>query len=237
MATPRHDAGPRSTASRLAAETVGTFALTLTACAIEMAGSTHPEIGHAERAAAPGLMVLALVYALSDVSGAHVNPAVTLAFALRRAFPWRRAPGYWLAQFAGALAGAGVARALTGGGGDGGATLPKVGSLAATGIEATLTFLLVSIVVHTSKRKGVVGPHAAIAVGATIALCGFWGGPLTGASMNPARSFGPALWTGQLASWWIYVLGPVIGAIAAVLVAFAVHGPASDEEEEAAEGG
>jgi len=221
---------------RLAAEALGTFALTLTACAVEISAALHPEISPAERALAPGLMVLALIYAVSDVSGAHINPAVTFAFALRGAFPWRRVPGYWLAQLAGAVVGAALARGLLGKGADGGATLPKVGALAGLAIEATLTFLLVSVVVHTSKRKGAVGPHAAIAVGATIALAGFWGGPLTGASMNPARSFAPALWNGQLGTWWIYVVGPMVGAVIAVGAAFAVHGPASSGEKESAEG-
>jgi aquaporin Z len=232
----RRPRAERSEAAKLAAEAFGTFALTLTACATELVAATHPELSHAERVAAPALMVLAMIYAISDVSGAHMNPVVTLAFALRRAFPWRRAPGYWAAQMAGAVAGAAAARRLAGAAGGLGTPIPKVGALPSVAIEATLTLLLVSVVVHTSKRKGTVGTQAAIAVGATIALCGFWGAPLTGASMNPAASFGTALLAHHLGTWWIYLLGPAIGACVAVAVAFGIHGPASGSEEEAAEG-
>jgi aquaporin Z len=233
-ATAREYRGSR----KLAAECFGTFALTLTACAVEIVAATHPEISHAARAATGALMVLAVVYAISDVSGAHINPVVTLAFALHRAFAWRRVPGYWAAQLVGAVVGAWTARALAGAGGDLGATTPRMGTgaLRALAVEAVLTLLLVSVVVHTSKRRGTVGPHAAIAVGATIALCGFWGGPLTGASMNPARSFGPALLAHRLDSWWIYGLGPALGATAAVALAFLIRGPASTSEEESAQG-
>src|SRR5262245_10798363 len=104
--------------SRLGAEAFGTFLLTLTACAIEIVAATHPEISHGERAAASGVVVLALIYSISDISGAHLNPAVTFAFALRGVFEWRRVPGYWLAQFMGAFAGAAVAWTLVGSAGD-----------------------------------------------------------------------------------------------------------------------
>jgi MIP family channel proteins len=240
MGTDRQRASERepALASRLTAEFFGTFALTLTACAVEIVAATHPDVSHLERAAAPALAVLAVIYAVSDVSGAHINPAVTLGFALRGVFEWRRAPGYWLAQALGALAGAGTARQLVGTAGDLGATRPNVNIGAGTAvlIEAVLTFLLVSVVLHTSKRKAAVGPQAALAVGATIALCGFWGGPLTGASMNPARSFGPAMLAGRLDTFWIYVLGPILGMAAAVAVTFVIHGRPSGEEEKAAKG-
>jgi aquaporin Z len=226
----------RSEASRLGAEAFGTFLLTATACAVEVVSASHPEVGHAARAAASGLAVLAIIYAVSDVSGAHINPVVTLAFALRGAFPWRRVPGYWLAQLAGATAAAGLTRFLLGAGGALGATLPKVDAWRAVAIEAVTSLFLVSMVVHTSKRKGAVGPHAAIAVAATIAVCGFWAGPLTGASMNPARSLAPAIIGRHLHGWWIYLVGPALGALVAVVLAFAIHGPASPAEQEAAEG-
>ena len=103
-------------------------------------------------------------------------------------------------------------------------------------IEAILAGILVSIILHTSKRKATVGPQAAIAVGATIAVCGFWGGPLTGASMNPARSFGAAVVNQDLPMWWIYAVGPALGAMTAVALAFVIHGPPSRGEEEAAVG-
>ena len=228
--------GEPALASRLTAELFGTFALTLTACAVEIVAATHPEIAHLERAAAPALAVLAVIYAVSDVSGAHINPAVTLAFALRGVFDWRRVPGYWAAQAMGAIAGAATARGLAGTAADLGATVPKVGAGTAALTEAVLSFLLVSVILHTSKRKATVGPQAALAVGATITLCSVWGGPLTGASMNPARSFGPALLGGQMGALWIYLLGPALGALAAVAAAFVIHGRPSDAEEEAAEG-
>jgi aquaporin Z len=210
-------AAPRRAARQLAAEVFGTFALTLTACAVEILAAAHPEISHGQRAAASALTVVAMVYAVSDVSGAHINPAVTFAFALRGAFDWRRLPGYWLAQLVGAVAGAGVARALVGSAG-------------------VVTFLLVSVIIHTSQRRGTVGPHAALAVGGAITACGIWGGPLTGAAMNPARSFGPALLGLHFHGWWIYALGPALGALGAAIIAFAVHGPPTEDERQAAEG-
>lgn len=106
----------------------------------------------------------------------------------------------------------------------------------AVGLEAVFTLLLVSIILHTSKRHGSVGAQAALAVGATIALCGFIGGPLTGASMNPARSFGPALLARHLDQYWIYVVGPVLGAVLAVILTRLIHGRPSPSEEEAAQG-
>jgi MIP family channel proteins len=221
---------------RLVAEAFGTFALTLAAAAVEAAARVHPEITHAERAGAPALMVLALIYALSDVSGAHFNPAVTLSFALRGVFPWRRLPAYWTAQLAGSVLAAAVTVALFGRAADAGATLPRAGALASLALEALLTLLLVAVILHTSRRHAVVGPTAALAVAGVIALGGFWGGPLSGAAMNPARSFGPALLAHELAVYWIYAVGPIAGAAGAVALTYAIRGPASDSEEEAAEG-
>jgi MIP family channel proteins len=221
---------------RLAAEAFGTFGLTLTATAVEAAASVHPEITHAERAGAPALMILALVYALSDVSGAHFNPAVTLGFALRGVFSWGRLAAYWAAQLTGSVLAAALTVALFGRAADAGATTPKTSALAAVALEALFTLLLASVILNTSRRHAVVGPTAAFAVGAVIALCGFWGGPLTGASMNPARSFGPALLAGRFDVYWIYALGPMAGAAAAVALTHAIRGPASSSEEQAAEG-
>ena len=221
----------------MAAEVLGTFLLTLTACAIEIVAVTHPEISHGERAAASGVVVLAMIYSVSDISGAHLNPAVTFAFALRGVFEWRRVPGYWLAQFTGAFAGAAVAWALVGSAGNGGATLPRVGPARAVAVKALLALFLISVIINTSKRKATIGTEAAIAVGATIAVCGFWGGPLTGASMNPARSLGPAIVADHLSTWWIYAVGPALGAIpGSPGLALLIHGPGSAAEEDAAKG-
>jgi aquaporin Z len=161
---------------------------------------------------------------------------VTLAFALRGAFDWRRVPGYWLAQLVGAVAGAGVARALVGSAGEGGTPRLEIDPTRGLLVEAVLTFLLVSVIIHTSERRGTVGPHAALAIGGAITACGIWGGPLTGASMNPARSFGPALLSLHFHGWWIYALGPALGALVAAIVAFAIHGPSTEDERQAAEG-
>src|SRR5207244_3510510 len=140
---------------------------------------------------APGLVVAALIFSIGDVSGAHFNPAVTLAFALRRVFRWRYVPVYWMAQVAGACTAAAVLRALFGLVGDLGMTLPRSGGDdQALVMEVILSGLLVFVVVNTATRHSLIGNDTALAVGATIALCGLFGGPVSGASMNPARSLG-----------------------------------------------
>jgi aquaporin Z len=223
-------------ARRFGAELFGTFALTLTACAVETVAFAHPELSHAERSVAPALMVLALIYAISDVSGAHINPVVTLCFALRGVFEWTLLPVYWAAQALGALGAAAALRGMLGSVTRAAATLPKIEAVPACAFEALLTLLLVSVILHTSKRHAAVGPQSALAVGATLAACGMWGGPLTGASMNPARSLASAVVTQQLAGCWIYVLGPICGGALAVLLTRLIHGPISPEEIEVAEG-
>jgi MIP family channel proteins len=225
-----------STTSRFAAEAFGTFALTLAGCAVEAAAAMHPEISHAERAAAPGLMVLALIFAVSDVSGAHINPAVTVAFAARGVFAWASVPLYWAAQMLGAVLAGAVSHGIFGPAAAHGVTTTALGGGRALVVEALLTMLLVSVILHTSKRHATVGTNAAVAVGATITLCGFWGGPLTGASMNPARSLGPALVEWQGAQAWLYVAGPLLGVALALVFAYLIHGPASASEAEAASG-
>jgi MIP family channel proteins len=233
---PASDPAEPAMARRLGAECFGTFALTLIACGSEAASAGHPEISAASRAVAPALMVMALIYAISDVSGAHVNPAVSFAFALRGVFAWAHLPLYWAAQLAGALIGAATIRGLFGPAGGVGATWPRLPVTEALLVEALLTMLLVSIILHTSRRRAAVGTQAALAVGGTIALCGLWAGPLTGASMNPARSLGPALLGHHLDVCWLYVVGPLLGsAIAAGLVQL-IHGPPAAQEQDAAEG-
>ena len=223
---------------RLLAEGLGTFALTFVAAGGEVIGSiSGGEVGHAARAVAPGLTVMALIYAIGDCSGAHFNPAVTLAFALRRDFPRRWILSYWAAQFAGATAAAGLLRCLFGAAAHLGATLPKHGPVTSLVMEIALTWLLLTVILGTASRYSLVGPNAALAVGATIALCGLFAGPVSGASMNPARSLGPMLVMGQMRWAWIYVAGPVAGALAAVSLTFLLHGPKQGEpEQEAATG-
>jgi aquaporin Z len=217
---------------RMLAELLGTFALTAVAAGVDMAAALAPgEVDHVARALAPAVLVLALIYAIGDVSGAHLNPAVTAAFALRGIFPWRLVVPYWLAQLAGAILAALVLRSVLGDVAHVGANEPHVAASAALAIEVFLTAVLVTVILGTADRKGLVGTEAAIAVGAAIAMCGLVGLSLSGASMNPARSLGPALVAGQLGQAWIYVAGPLIGAAVAVAVAFALHGPAPRDEE------
>jgi aquaporin Z len=249
LARPRrrsHDEGlsPQVT-RRLLAEAAGTFALTLVAAGAEViAVASGAEVGHAARVTAPGLMVLALIYALGDVSGAHINPVVTLAFALRGVFPWARVPAYWLAQLAGAVGAAAFLALTFGRVAHLGATMPRLGVPASLAMEVVLTWLLVTVILGTATRHRIVGPNAAIAVGATVALCGLFAAPVSGASMNPARSLGPALvgatgGDGGSAAWqsvWIYVLGPIAGSVAAVLGMWLLKGSRGEGEQEAAGG-
>lgn len=211
---------------RLAAETFGTFALVFVAAGGDtMARVSGGSIEPTARAAAPALMVGALIYAISDASGAHFNPIVSLAFTLKGLFPPRWLPPYWIAQLTGALAAAVLLRVLFGEAMGASVSAPHVAPATALVIEGVLTWLLVTVILGTADRARIVGPDAALAVAATIALCGFIALPLEGASMNPARSFGPAVVAGRLGDLWIYVLGPTVGASLAVLGTRLIHGP------------
>ncbi len=226
-------------AQRLTAEFLGTFFLTFVAAGADVIEYTSGgQIGHTARYLAPGCLVAAVIWALSAVSGAHINPAVTLAFIVRRSFPLLRGLGYWIVQFAGAVAAAAVLKGFFGDAIAKGATEPGPGitALAATTWEGLLTFLLVLIILGTSEEEAVVGKNAALAVGLTVALCGLFSSPITGASMNPARSFGPQLVAGRLDVAWIYFAGPIAGALAAAIVAYLIHGPPRRSEREAAHG-
>lgn len=220
---------------RLLAEAVGTFALTFVAAGGPVFGAAmHGAVGRSAAVVAPALVVVAMIYTLGDVSGAHLNPVVTLAFAVRTDFPWKWLPGYWLAQLLAGVAAAGALRALAGTAGHLGATLPTDGSVRALAVEAILTWLLVTVILGTSSGHKVVGHNAALAVGGYIALAGLFASPISGASMNPARSFGPDLLGPGLGTFWIYVAGPTVGALAAVVLAKALHGAPSLDEERAA---
>jgi aquaporin Z len=190
------------------------------------------------RAVAPALFVMAYIYAMSDASGAHLNPVVSLAFAARRLFPATWVLVYWAAQFAGAILAALALHALFGDAADAGVTRPHVPDVTAVVLEAGLTWLLLMVILGTADRHRVVGSEAAMAVGGTIALCGLIALPVSGASMNPARSIGPAIAAGSLGDVWIYVVGPVIGALAAVIVTALLHGSTEHDGQakEAAEG-
>ncbi|MFJ9949759.1 MIP/aquaporin family protein [Kitasatospora sp. NPDC091207] len=229
----------RSGWRRLAAEGVGTFFLVLVAAGAGVIDVvTDGQVGRPAAAIAPGLMVLALIYTLGETSGAHLNPAVTLAFAARGHFPWRRVPAYVAAQLVGALAAAGLLRGLFGTAGQVGASRPwpGIGSGTAFALETVLSFGLMTVILGTSSGARNIGHNAAIAIGGYIALAALWAGPATGASMNPARSLAPVLAGGHGGPLWIYLLGPLLGAALAVPFARVLRGPPSTEATHAAQG-
>lgn len=222
---------------RLLAEVLGTFALTLVAAGGPVVNAvSRGGVSGAAAVTAPGLLVMAMIYTLGPLSGAHFNPAVTLAFAVRRDFPWSRVPAYWLAQVVGAVLAALVLRALFGLAGHLGATLPHHGLIASLVMEVILTFILVTVILATAANFKIVGHNAALAVAATIVLDGLFAAPISGASMNPARSLGPDLVGAQPGTLWIYIIGPIAGALLAVAVAWLLRGPGSEYAREAAVG-
>lgn len=222
---------------RLLAEAVGTFFLTLVAAGGEVvAVVSHGQVGTAAKVVAPGVVVMALVYSLGDVSGAHFNPAVTLAFAVRGVFRWSCVGSYWAVQLAAATAAAAALRAIFGDVADLGAPRAHLGSVKALSVEAALTSLLILVILNTATRARVVGPNAAVAVGGTIALCGLIGEPISGASMNPARAFGPELISAHWGHAWVYAVGPWLGALIAVALTAMLHPVINEEEVDAAEG-
>jgi aquaporin Z len=212
---------------RIFAEIWGTFLLVLVAAgggvaAARGGGTVTPGM----EAAAPGLMVMAIIYFMGTVSGAHLNPAVTLAFAVRRNFPWRRVPAYVLAQLFGAVMAVQFLHALFGSVGALGATLPGSGISHGTAlaIEVVLTAGLVNTILGTASGARNIGTNGAIAVGGYIILAGFWAASFSGASMNPARSFAPDLVRGDLSTTWIYIVGPVLGALIGVAFEWILKG-------------
>jgi aquaporin NIP len=160
-----------------------------------------------------GLVIMALIHATGHLSGAHINPAVTIAFTLTRHFPAREAVAYIAAQLAGATLGALLLLSVwTDKPADLGATVPSVGAGSALVYELVLTAFLMFVIMAVATDTRAAGAAAAIAIGGVIGLDALFGGPVTGASMNPARSFGPALISGEWADFWVYVVGPILGA-------------------------
>ncbi|MGO8906510.1 MAG: MIP/aquaporin family protein [Solirubrobacteraceae bacterium] len=214
---------------RLFSELLGTFALVLVAAG---GGILHGQgqISLAAAVVAPGLMVMAIILFMGAVSGAHLNPAVSLAFALRGDFPWKRVPGYIIIQLIGAMLACLFLLAVFGNIQHLGATLPGPGyeDWQALLMEIVLTALLVSVILGTASAAQNVGAIAALGVGGYIALAGLWSAPVSGTSMNPARSFGPALVSGDFSSYWVYVVGPLAGAAIAVGCAFVLRGRGGD---------
>jgi aquaporin Z len=179
---------------------------------------------------------MVMIYSLGPISGAHFNPAVTLAFAVRGDFPWRRVPGYCGMQFAGAILAALLLRWLFGLSGDLGATIAHHGTAAPLVIEIVLSLILGTVILATAANYKIVGHNAALAVGGTIALDGLFAAPISGASMNPSRSLGPALVSGRMSDLWIYFVGPVAGFLLAVALAWLFRGPHSMSGVRAATG-
>ena len=229
---------PRKEWRRLFSELLGTFALVLAAAG---GGLLHAkgQISLAAAVVAPGLMVTAIILFMGAVSGAHLNPGVSLAFALRGDFPWKRVPGYIITQLAGATLAALFLRWVFGNVEHLGATLPGPGykDWQALLMEIVLTALLVSVILGTASAAQNVGAIAALGVGGYIALAGLWAAPVSGASMNSARSFGPALVSGDWTSYWVYVVGPITGALIAVGFAYVLRGRGGDVISRAAGSG
>ncbi len=213
---------------RLFSELLGTFLLVLVAVGGGMVNARFGSsaVPYTARVVAPALMVAAIILFMGTVSGAHLNPAVSVAFAARGDFPWKRVPAYIAAQFIGAALATLLLWALIGKQGSAGLTLPGHGI--STGIalvwEMVLTAGLVSVILGTASGAQQIGAFAAIGVGSYIALAGLWGSPVSGASMNPARSLGPALVLDDWTSWWAYLVGPVAGGVIAVGIAFILRG-------------
>ncbi len=212
--------GPPDLLRRLSAEALGTFCLVFagTGAVVVNAVAGNP-LGHGGVAAAFGLVVAAMIFCLGHISGAHLNPAVTLAFSSARHFPAREAGPYIAAQLVGAILASLALRGLFGLAGGLGATHPDhVGRLGAVILEAGLTAVLMIVILAVATDTRAFGSMAAIAIGATIGLEALVMGPITGASMNPARSFAPALVGADFADLWIYLVGPVLGALAGTAI-------------------
>jgi aquaporin NIP len=203
-----------SLARRALAEAFAAFALVFAGCgAIVSDQRYHGALGDVGVALVFGLIIMVMVYATGHLSGAHINPAVTLAFTLTRHFPAREALAYVVAQLSGAVVAAlTLAAVWTDKPAHLGATLPTVGLGSAFVYELVLTAFLMFVIMAVATDTRAVGAAAAIAIGGTVGLDALFGGPVTGASMNPARSFGPALVSGDWRDFWIYLAGPVLGA-------------------------
>jgi aquaporin NIP len=201
----------------LAAEFVGTFALVFAGCGAIMVDAKTGALGHVGVAITFGLVIMVMVYAVGHISGAHFNPAVSFAFALSRHFPWSRTFAYWGAQLAGALVAAAILRGSLGNIAHVGATLPSGSQGQSFLWELVMTFFLMFVIMAVATDTLAVGEAAAIAIGGTVGLDAMFGGPISGASMNPARSTGPAIVSGDLHALWLYIVAPILGASLAAL--------------------
>ena len=225
---------------RLFSELLGTFFLVLVAAGAGMMGQAFPDtISRTAAVVAPGLMVLGIILFMGKVSGAHLNPAVSVGFALRGDFPWRRVPAYIAIQLVGATLAAWFLQSVIRVSATFGSNYAAAGYSATDAflMEAVLTLGLLSVILGTASRAQNVGALSALAVAGYIALAGLWGSPISGASMNPARTFGPDLVGADFTDYWVYVAGPLVGAAIAVGVAFVLRGPGGGRSgSEAAQG-
>jgi aquaporin Z len=213
---------------RLFSELLGTFFLVLVAAGGGMMGQAFPDtISRTAAVVAPGLMVMGIILFMGKVSGAHLNPAVTVAFTLRGDFPWRRVPGYIVVQLIGATLAALFLHAVINVSATYGSNYPAASYSGGDAflMEAVLTLGLVSVILGTASGAQSIGVFGALGVAGYIALAGLWGSPISGASMNPARTFGPNLVGTDFTSYWVYVAGPLVGAVLAVGVAWVLRGP------------
>lgn len=228
---------PRQEWRRLFSEVFGTFLLVLVAAGGGMMSQAFPNtISRQAAVVAPGLMVLAIILFMGKISGAHLNPAVSIAFAARRDFPWWRIPGYVVAQLGGAALAALVLQAIIDVSAMYGSNYPATGysAMSAFWMELLLTTGLVSVILGTASGAQNVGVVGALGVGGYIALAGLWGSPISGASMNPARTFGPDLISTTFTDYWVYVAGPLAGAVIAVVIAFILRGRGGGRAESVA---
>ena len=209
---------------RACAEGIGTYALVTAGCGAIMVDTLTGVLTHVGVALVFGLVIMVMIAACGHLSGAHFNPAVTVAFAVTRHFAWREVPFYVLGQLLGAVAGALTLRLFFGPVAQLGATLPRGSAWQSFGVEILLSAVLMFVIISVATDTRAVGQLAALAIGATVALDALWGGPISGASMNPARSFGPALIAGIWTDQWVYWLGPLLGAcLGAVLYQWLRH--------------
>lgn len=218
---------PRQEWRRLVSELYGTFLLVIVAAGGGMMSQAFPGvISRTAAVVAPGLMVMGIILFMGKISGAHLNPAVSIAFALRGDFPWRRVPAYIVVQLIGATLACLLLQAVIGVSASYGSNYPASNypASAAFWMEALLTMVLVSVILGTASGAQNVGLFGAFGVGAYIALAGLWGSPISGTSMNPARTFGPDLASGNFSDYWVYAAGPLVGAAAAVGIAFILRG-------------
>ena len=223
---------PRQEWRRLFSELLGTFFLVLVAAGGGMMGQAFPDtISRTAAVVAPGLLVMGVILFMGKISGAHLNPAVSIAFALRRDFQWRRVPGYIVVQLAGAALAALFLHEVIDVSATYGSNYPSAdySAWAAFWMELILTVGLVSVILGTASGAQNVGLFGAIGVGGYIALAGLWGSPISGASMNPARTFGPDLVGGDFSHYLVYVAGPIAGAAVAVGIAFVLRGRGGGE--------